>query len=267
MAGGQRVEAPGRADLNPQRQTTAAAAGLVDVGDPQVNVVQIAAQFVAIADNSHADPVLDQWQIYIAFDLVAALAALGPGDAAQDARPQGFQVGPVGDDLVDAGHRAGPIERPLRPANDLDPIDIHQPQVGIGRIVIDRRLIEIGADSGARSTGKSPVRQPADQQLVAAGAEVGGKHAGQLAHGAADVDGARRGDLAARYGADAGRETVHRHRTLGGGDHHLGDQGRRPWRIAFRGGRQRWGRRRHSDAHGARVDDPIATGRAGQQTR
>lgn len=76
LGGGESVEPPVIVEAHPQGDPAAIATRLIDVGDAQVDVVQIAALDVLVGDQSDAYTVADQRQAEIAFELAALVAPL-----------------------------------------------------------------------------------------------------------------------------------------------------------------------------------------------
>jgi hypothetical protein len=96
-------------------------------------------------------------EVHIAFKLVTDVAALGGREASERSGFEHAKVRLGGDDPVYAGDRAGPIERALGAAHDLHPVDVGEPEIRVRGVVVDRCVIEIGADGRACSSCEGAV--------------------------------------------------------------------------------------------------------------
>ena len=75
--------------------------------------------------------------------------------------------------------RACPVERPLRPAKHLDPVDVDQFQVRVRGAVGDRDLVEIQGHRRLGQAGEGAVRHAPQKDLVPARSQIGHRHPGR----------------------------------------------------------------------------------------
>ena len=73
----------------------------------------------------------------------------------------------------DPAERTRAVKRALRPFEDLDPLHVGQPEVGIGGVVGQAQVAEILAHGRLCRPGEARIRDAADEQLVAPAAEIG----------------------------------------------------------------------------------------------
>ena len=59
-----------------------------------------------------------------------------------------IEVGFACNDPDEPCESAGAVERALRAAQHLHPVDIHEPQIGIRRVQGNRRIVHVQADHG-----------------------------------------------------------------------------------------------------------------------
>ncbi len=173
LAGEGQLHRPVALRLQQEDRARAAPFRAVGVVLLEDHVVQIAAVEFVVARYPHADDVMPERRVDVALDVAAGAAVLGDRAGAAEFGGETVQVGLARDDAVEPAQEARAEQGALRTAGDLDPLDIHQPQVRVGGVVVDRQVVEIGGDGGARATGVGPVGEAAQQQLVAAGAQVG----------------------------------------------------------------------------------------------
>ena len=159
-----------------------------------------------------------------------------------------------------AAERPGAVERALRALQDLDPVDVVEPEVRIGRVIVEPGFAEILAGGRLGGAAEARIRDAADEQFVAARTEMGGgqaRQAGDQRLGAAR-SGRQLGIVAvddldpARIGREQDRRRVPV-TTIGSCS--IGAGGGPARRIGGRRGAARAarGRRPADDAEGARV--------------
>ncbi len=259
------------AELAPQGHPAAFPRGLVHIAEAQVDVVQVAALHLVIAHGPQGGPVAQQGQVDHGLQLLAGGAGIRPGVEAGEGGLEHAELGLAGDDPIDPGHGAGPVEGALRPPHDFHSRHVGQPQVRVRGVVGDGGFVEIGADRGAGTAGEGAVGEPAQQDLVAARAQIGDGHPSHLVHRACGVHRPGGLQLPAADHAYRGWDPVGHVHALGGGDQHLGDGWRARVDVGRLGEGPRRGRRQDrrwtgegGDPHGARIENVEPAGAGGQ---
>ena len=251
------AEVPFRSQPGGQRDPAAAAPALVHLRQVQRDIVDIAGELLLIGDRADRGLTVEDRHVQH-----RRIVAVGPPR-------QGFRLGRrhLAIEAVkvrlarhradDPADRAGAVQRALRPAQHLDPVDIEQFQVRIGGAVGDRNLVQIERHGRLGQAGEGAVRHAAQQDLVPPRPQVGDRHArrqgGHADHvgDAATLDlqpgdgGQGRGDLLGRLGA-----ALH-------GDDDVAELGRRVFGEGFRGGAGPRARRRCGGAGGPHEDRPV----------
>ncbi len=151
-----------------------------------------------------------------------ALGAVSGGRARRRHLGRGaVQLRLAGDDVQDAADRTGAVERSLRSAEHFHPVDVHQPQVGIGRVVGDADVVQVDRHGRLGAAGEGAVRQAAEEDLVPARPEVGHAQPRHLRHKVVDVERPMGGQLARTDHADRIGGPVEQGGAARGGDHDL----------------------------------------------
>ena len=230
-------------------QPAAPPAAVVHVAQAQHRIVDVAAALVAVGHPAHRCAAAGQRGVEHAVERLGRLAVLGDHGFRRHLAGGPLRIRLGGDDPHDTADGAGAVERALRAAQHLHAIDVHQPQVRIGGVVGDRDVVEVEADSRLGLAGERPVRQAANEDLVAAGAQVGDRDRDHLGSDLVKGLAAQRLDVVGRQRTDRRGAAGQPFGALFGRHHQLVEPGRldRGLGRLARGGR---GRRRGA-AHDA----------------
>src|SRR3546814_9261252 len=91
------------------------------------------------------------------------------GDRLDGPRPR---IGRFRDDANNAAERASAIERPLRPFEDLDIVDVVAAQIGVGRVIAQADITAILADGRLGRAGEARNGAATDEKLASGRAKV-----------------------------------------------------------------------------------------------
>ena len=162
-----------------EAQRGAAAIGThpVDVVLAAIDVVDIAAVLHAIAHDAQRQLLRDDGDVERGGQVAARIAMLGGGQAGRHLPAIFGKVGGVGHQADDTAQRPGAVQRALRPFQHLDPADVVEFEVGVGRGIVQPHVAQILAGGRLGRPGDTRIRDGADEQLVAAGAGMGGAEA------------------------------------------------------------------------------------------
>ena len=174
LVGGAEIDRPVVRRCDPQRGAAAISAGAVDVILVAQDIVDIAAFLHAIADDAQRHLLGHDRQVEDGRQVAARIAMLGCRHAGRDLAAKLGEIGGVGDDADDAAERAGAVERALWPFQHLDPADVIEAQVGIGRGIVEAHVAQILTGRRLGRPGNAGIGYGADEQLVAAGTGMGG---------------------------------------------------------------------------------------------
>ena len=228
---------PARREIDGPRHPAAPPFAFVHSVKIEVDVVDIAAEFLPIEVSSQRHGAIEERQV--ADDGIVAVwaASACPGSGYGAAQFTVLEVGAAGENVDDAADGAGAVEGALGPSQNLDPVNVDQLEVRIGRAVGDRRLIQIEGHGRLGQAGEGAVGHPAKQDLVTARTQVGHGHPGRQGGHGAEIVGAGEVELAAGYGCNGGGHALGEVAAARRGHDNVGQSGR-----GF--GERRRGRRR-----------------------
>ncbi len=170
------------ARLRAQPRAAAMDGGAIDVVQTAQRVVDIAALARAISHDAQGERIGNDRHIQHRSRLAARIAMLGESRADRHRSLNPVHARRIGHDAQDTTERAGAVERALRPRQHFDPVDIVEMQIRIGRIVVQPRLAEILADRRLGRAVEARIGDAPNEQLVAAGAEMGRIEPGERGH-------------------------------------------------------------------------------------
>ena len=171
-------EIPSGPDVPGQTQPRAFAHGVAGVDDPQRRVVDRPRDDLAVGDQPDTETVAEDGRIEHQIERAARAGTFGGIEAGEDLGTIGAQVGRRGHQLEDSADRPCAIQRALRPTQQLDVGDIHQPQVWVRGVIGQSGVIEMLTDHRLGLPCQGAVGQAAHEQLVTTGAKVGDGQAG-----------------------------------------------------------------------------------------
>ena len=170
--------------LEQQRHAATDAAAVIDVlFRIRPDRIDEAAEVRPIGDRAECDGA-GQRYVDRALERITDVAALEDADPAFDRAFDPVDVGLIGDVANGAADTARPEQRPLRPAQGLDPVEVVQIEVGSEQRDGRHRFIEVRADLFLHArliAGDLAGGDTADRHLALARPEVLNREAGNVA--------------------------------------------------------------------------------------